>query len=56
MMFVQQVDISTLGVVTVNPLIGRYHLAKGWVATSTVLDVCTVLVDVYTGHLCCLSL
>ena len=51
--FVQQVDDSTLGIVTVNPLIGRYHLAKGWVATSSVLDVCTVLVDIYTGHLYC---
>ena len=53
--FVQQVDDSTLGVVTVNPLIGHYHPAKGWVAMSSVLDVCTVLVDVNTGHLYCLS-
>ena len=54
--FVQQVDVSTLGIVTVNPLIGCYHLAKGWVATSSVLDVYTLLVDVNTGHLCNLSL
>ena len=53
--FVQQVDVSTLGVVTINPLIGRYHLAKGWVATSSVLDVSTVLVDVNTSRLYCLS-
>ena len=46
-------DISTLGIVTLNPLIGRYHLAKGWVATSSVLDVCNILMDVSTGRLCC---
>ena len=55
-MFVQQVDISTLGVVTVNPLLGRYHLAKGWVAMSSVLDVCTLSMDIDTGCLYYLSL
>ena len=31
---------TTLGVVTLNPLTGCYHLVKGWVTTSSVLDVC----------------
>ena len=53
---VQQVDVSTLGVVTVNPLLGHYHLTKGWVATSSVLDICILLVDVNTGRLFYLSL
>ena len=45
-----QVDVSTLGVVTVNPLLGHYHLAKGWVAMSSVMDICNISADVDTGH------
>ena len=40
-MIVADVDTEiALGVATVNPLKGCYHLDKGWVATSRTLDVC----------------